>query len=277
MSADELVTDVPQGYRWWQWVLGFFFLPVLILMIVGVSNQRLRPKLSYGRIWAYCSVPMFLFLVCTVGVSILAEEPAAVPVRVSSSTLSPAEANATHTARRIARATPRGERPRQSVPPPTAVPANPIFKMGPCRYETPETEAWFAEYFRQYTQMKALFEGIADDLDPNGSYFHYGTIAEVKDAVDFRAERMMELAGDMSASDPPSNVPIRVKRQKDHLAAAYDEFARLIFYKFDGDILGTSVAQGELARAVQKFIDSETHSHPIILRVANSDVNCREL
>ena len=64
-----------KGYRWWQWILGFFFLPILILMIIGVSNQRLRPKLSYGRIWIFCSVPLFLFLVCTVFVGIIVDEP----------------------------------------------------------------------------------------------------------------------------------------------------------------------------------------------------------
>lgn len=75
MSSDEnqpQPADAPKGYRWWQWLLGFFFLPVLILMIIGVSNQRLRPKLSYGRIWIFSSVPLFVLLVC---VGILADEP----------------------------------------------------------------------------------------------------------------------------------------------------------------------------------------------------------
>ncbi len=72
MSFDNEIHS--QGYKWWQWVLGFFFLPVLILMIIGVSNQRLRPKLSYGLIWTYCAVPIFLIGVCSVFVGNFAEE-----------------------------------------------------------------------------------------------------------------------------------------------------------------------------------------------------------
>ena len=281
-EPSELRPSSPVGYRWWQWVPGVFFFPVLILMIIGVSSRRLRPKLSYGRIWTYAAVLTFLFMTCTVFLTILVDEPASSSaVTPTSTSLLPSDANATHVARRIERQKSSGT-PYATTDPKLGLTvtarrsAAPI-REGPCRDETPATEEWFDEYIKSYVLLKALFEAIVDDLDPAGSYFHYDSIAEVKDTVDFRAERMMELAGDMSASDPPSNVPIRVKYQKDHIAAAYDEFARLILYKFDGDILGTSVTQDDFARAAQKFIDSETHSHPIILRVANADVNCGAL
>ena len=72
MSDNHQSNERPLGYKWWQWVLGFVFLPVLILMIVGVSNLRLRPKLSYARIWLYCAIPLVVFLVC---IAIVTPEP----------------------------------------------------------------------------------------------------------------------------------------------------------------------------------------------------------
>ena len=62
-----------ESYKWWQWVLGFLFLPVLILMVIGVSSRRLRPKLTAARIWAFSILGTFAFFICVGIIGTLAE------------------------------------------------------------------------------------------------------------------------------------------------------------------------------------------------------------
>ena len=51
-SDDQsLAKETSGGFRWWQWVLGLFFLPVLLLMLISMVNRRLGNVLTYGRIW----------------------------------------------------------------------------------------------------------------------------------------------------------------------------------------------------------------------------------
>ena len=70
-----------ENYKWWQWALSFLFLPVLILMIIGVSSRRLRPKLTAARIWVFSIFGAFLFFACVgiIGTLVEPETPGAGP------------------------------------------------------------------------------------------------------------------------------------------------------------------------------------------------------
>ena len=70
-----------ENYKWWQWALSLLFLPVLILMIIGVSSRRLRPKLTAARIWAFSVLGALVFFACVgiIGTLVEPETPSAGP------------------------------------------------------------------------------------------------------------------------------------------------------------------------------------------------------
>ncbi len=298
-------SQVPEDYKVWQWLLAslliFLLIPALILMLIGISSSRLRPKLSAARVWVSSLTLWFLFIVCVgmIGSSIenSSQYPTASPsnsaTRTISSTFLATRTSETKSAvkstslpQSTASSYQRGTNSEVQI----AIDKNsakmaatyqarqaviPSIVSGPCRHETPETSAWFEKYFRDHTRIKVLVEILLDDINPEGSYYAYGSTTEVKEVVDQNAEIVRGVAEDISRSHPPDNVPIRVKHQKDNLSVAYDEFAEFMILNFNGDI--QSLDMTGLERAFQKVLDAETHSHPIILRVANSDVNCDDL
>ena len=149
MSSENQPAGTPKGYRWWQWLLGFFLLPVLILMIVGVSSRRLRSKLSYGRIWIFCSVPLFIFFVCTVVIGVLVSEPetsrtqSQAGPRATATRTEPSKAVATQAASRSSTSKPAPTRPV-----PTAVPAkdeHPLVEEFGCQ--------WILDSYRPFVSL----------------------------------------------------------------------------------------------------------------------------
>ena len=159
---------------------------------------------------------------------------------------------------------------------PTAAPRPPPRASGPCRLESAANSKWFDEYFSLHAIITSTFENIQDTMSPEGSYSHYNSMEELRDAVQFDADFMRDFADEMFQKDPPPNVPSRVRSEKNKFARAYSEMGSLLYHRLNGDISDASFDKG-MDHAIDKVINADNNSHPIIVGVATSDLPCHAL
>ena len=95
--------------------------------------------------------------------------------------------------------------------------------------------SWFVTFDKYHLLNLADLETIADMMNPEGSYYHYGSKSEVRDAVHFHAEAIVRRARTINTT-LPDEMPDNIRFPKEQYANAYYEIGTLLLNNFDGYI-----------------------------------------
>lgn len=95
--------------------------------------------------------------------------------------------------------------------------------------------AWFDTFDKYHLLNLADLETIADTMNPEGSYYHYGSKSEVREAVHFHADLILQRAKEIKRT-LPHEMPDNVRFPKDRYADAYYNLTVLLINNFDGSI-----------------------------------------
>ena len=100
---------------------------------------------------------------------------------------------------------------------------------------TSECLDWFKDFDKYHLLNVADLETIADMMNPQGSFYHYGSKSEVQNAVHYHARAIRDRARVISTTFP-DDMSDDIRLPKERYANAYYDFAELLLRNFDGNI-----------------------------------------